>query len=560
MRNMGIGARLSVLLAIMLILVVVVTGLGVRGMSAIHGHLQTVYADRAVPLGQLSAMLDDLQRMRNRLISAMGAADDGERAKHLADLPGFDRHLDEVWAEYMATYLTPEEADLAKTYAEQANKYRSLRDRVTQPLSQGDVAAAKVVLDADGGRTFETLTRNLKALIDLQVRVAKEEFDASEETFASVMRIIIVVAVLGMMAALAIAFAIGRSITVPVRRMVGIMDRLARGDLDAEVFGRDRGDEVGHIAAAVQVFKQNALDKRRMEVEQAAAESRAGQERLAARMVLADQFQADVGHTMETVSSASHAMQGAAQTLSALSGQVSAQAAAVAAASAQAAANVETVAAATEELSSSVAEIGRQVADSATVAKDAVDEAAVTDTIVRGLADTASRIGDIIQLINAIAAQTNLLALNATIEAARAGDAGKGFAVVANEVKNLANQTAKATEEIAQQVNAVQGETNRAVGAIRHVVTTIGRMDGIAAAIASAVEQQAAATQEIARNVEQAALGTHEVSANIDGVTHAAQQAGDAAHGVLATAQGLAQDSRALNAAVDGFLASVRAG
>jgi methyl-accepting chemotaxis protein len=560
MSKLGIGAKLAILMVIMLALVAAIAVMGRNGMASMHGSQTTVYADRVVPLGQLSEILDGIQRMRARLISAMAAAEPGERDRQLVQMAEYDRAIGRVWSEYMATYLTPEEAQLAKVFDESYRAYQGRRDRVAGMLAAGNAEGARAEVAADGGHTFEGVTRNLKALIDLQVRVAREEFEKSETAFTEMSRWSLLILVLGSVLALVGAAAIVRSITEPLSRMVALMERLAADDLEVQVFGIGRRDEIGHIAKAVQVFKANALAKRAMEAERAQDEAAAAERRRADMAALVGRFRAEVGHTLEAVTEASRAMQGTAQNLSAISGQVDAQAAAVAAAASQAAANVQTVATAAEELSSSVSEIGRQVAESSSVARDAVREAENTDSIVRGLSDTATRIGDIIQIITDIASQTNLLALNATIEAARAGDAGKGFAVVAGEVKNLANQTARATDEIATQIGAVQGETGRAVAALRMVLDTIGRMDQIATTIAGAVEQQAAATAEIARNVEQAAHGTQDVSANIAGVTRAAGAAGAAARTVLQAAEGLAGDSQGLSIAVDGFLAGVAVG
>ena len=307
-------------------------------------------------------------------------------------------------------------------------------------------------------------------------------------------------------------YVVARGISGPILSITGVMRNLAEGRLDTEVPGVGRRDEVGQMADAVEVFKTNAVACRRLEAEQKEQEVRTAAQRKADTDRLADEFEAAVGKIIETVSSAAGALEVSATDLTGTASRSQERATLVAAASEEASANVQSVASATEEMTSSVNEISRQVQESARIAHEAVDQAQKTNDRVGELAKAASRIGDVVELINTIAGQTNLLALNATIEAARAGEAGRGFAVVASEVKALAEQTAKATGEIGQQIAGIQSATHESVDAIQTIGATIGRMSEISATIASAVEEQGAATQEISRNVQQAAIGTQEVS------------------------------------------------
>lgn len=277
-----------------------------------------------------------------------------------------------------------------------------------------------------------------------------------------------------------------------------------------------------------------------------------------AQVAMADRFEADVKSVVEMVSSAATEMQSSAESLASTADQTNQQSTAVAAASEEATSNVQTVASATEELSASVQEVGRQVQESNKIAEEAVSEAEKTNAQVVGLAEAAQKIGAVVNLINDIASQTNLLALNATIEAARAGDAGKGFAVVASEVKNLATQTAKATEEISQQVSEIQASTSEAVEAIGQISGTIGKMSEIAKAVEASVEEQIGATREIAENVQQAATGTQEVTSNITGVQTAASETGTAASQVLDATKELSKQSELLKGQVDAFLVEIR--
>jgi len=355
-----------------------------------------------------------------------------------------------------------------------------------------------------------------------------------------------------------VVYLTNRSIVPPLLGMVSAMGRLAGGDHSVEIPATDKHDEIGLMARAVVVFKENMIKAKEL----AAKEAEAIKQRMArATRVneLTETFDADISEVLRSVASASTELQATASQMTATAEETSTQATAVSAATEEASANVQTVAAASEELASSVSEIGRQVTQSANIAQKAVVEVERTNTTVQGLLSDAAGIGDVVKLISEIASQTNLLALNATIEAARAGEAGKGFAVVASEVKNLAEQTAKATDQIGMQVTSIQASSNEVVIAIKGIGATISQMNEIASAIASAVEEQGSATQEIARNVQQAALGTTEVSSNVSGVRQAAGDTGAAAQQVLQASHELSHQSEKMRSQVETFLSSIKA-
>jgi len=362
--------------------------------------------------------------------------------------------------------------------------------------------------------------------------------------------------VFGLLFAVFFAFSLSRPISALAKSML----ELADGNFDVVLPGLSRKDEVGHVARAVERFKALAEENARREADaKTAQDQRAAEQRKSEMRRIADGFEAVVGEIVETVSSTSGELEHSAGTLTRSAERSTELSTTVAAASEVASTNVQSVASATEQLSSSINEISRQVQESARVASEAVGQARLTTERVSELSKAATRIGDVVELINTIAGQTNLLALNASIEAARAGEAGRGFAVVASEVKALAEQTAKATGEIGQQITGIQSATQVSVSAIRDISGTIEKLSEISSTIAAAVEEQGAATQEIARNVQRAAVGTQEVSSNIIDVQRGASETGSASSMVLSAAQVLSSDSGRLKNEVGKFLASVRA-
>ncbi|WP_076862468.1 methyl-accepting chemotaxis protein [Bradyrhizobium mercantei] len=464
-------------------------------------------------------------------------------------------------ATYEPMITSPEERALYNQWVDTWTRYKKGTEEV-MALSRKD--AGKIQHDAHelNAKTVNKIGLEadeiLRKDIDLNNAGADKAARDAANSYASAVMLLAMILGAAIIVGVGVSFLMIRDVSSGIASIVNPMQALGRGDLTAVVPHQGEKTEIGAMADTLQVFKEALIAKKTAD-EAAAADAEAKIERGRRVDTITRNFEQMIGEIVQTVSSASTQLEASASTLSSTARRSQELTTSVAAASEEASTNVQSVASATEELSSSVTEISRQVQESARMAGDAVGQARTTNDRVSELSKAAARIGDVVELINTIAGQTNLLALNATIEAARAGEAGRGFAVVASEVKALAEQTAKATGEIGQQIAGIQTATQESVGAIKEISSTIERLSEISSTIAAAVEEQGAATQEISRNVQQAAQGTQQVSANITDVQHGANETGSASSQVLSAAQSLSGDSNRLKLEVGRFLEAVRA-
>ena len=557
--SISIRGKLIACFGLMFALVLALSGLSftqMRAMSSAATELGGVRLPATQALGKIQALALRIRINGGRLLSAQTQQQKTEAVTSL------EQRLAELKVQqgaFQALIASQEETALYAHFEQAWASYLALHKATMAQAERGDQAGAMQSYDtrmSDGIRQVIAALTALTERVDAAAQASRSEAQAADQRANTLLLGLTALAlVLSAGAALLLILEVSR----PLGTMTAAMHRLASGDTGSEIPAAGRRDEIGAMAGAVQIFKDNMIRARALEEETALARAGAEAQRKAAMREMADGFEGAVGGIVARVSAAAAELQATAQTMTATASQAANQSTAVAAAAEETTTNVSTVAAAAEELGSSVTEIGRQVGGSADLAQVAVGEADRTATLVQDLAQAASRIGDVVALISQIAGQTNLLALNATIEAARAGEAGRGFAVVASEVKELANQTAKATQEISEQIGQIQGSTDQAVRAIGGIASRIREISGVATGIAAAVEEQGAATQEIVRNVAQAATGTREVTTNMVGVAHAAEETGAAAAQVLAAASDLSRQSEHLGGAVARFLAGVRA-
>jgi aerotaxis receptor len=549
-------ARLITMIAVLAAFMMVIGSAGMLATNSSNKRMKSVYEDRTVPLGQLSEISD---RMNKNTITLYDAAVGGREGRVVGDISGKisgnSEAINKLWADYTATHLTPEEKIAADAFIAKRKDYLEQCVKPAVALLTDRKYDQAIALLGKASETLDIAMADMRKLVAIQVLEAKVEFEATQSQYFIALGLVVGLLALGLLLGGLLGMQTIRAIVRPLGRLNEAMLNITQAKLDTRIFV-ERDDEIGVALRNLQTVQAIVRFDRE---ELKATERRSAVQRKSDMVRLANGFEGAVGEIIETVSSAATELEASAGTLTSTANRAQELTTMVAAASEEASTNVQSVASATEELTSSVNEISRQVQASARMANEAVDQARRTNDRVSELSKAAARIGDVVELINTIAGQTNLLALNATIEAARAGEAGRGFAVVASEVKALAEQTAKATGEIGQQVSGIQAATQESVHAIKEISGTIEKLSEISSTIAAAVEEQGAATQEISRNVQQAAQGTQQVSSHITDVQQGASETGSASSQVLSAAKLLSGDSNRLKLEVGKFLDTVRA-
>ncbi|AFK57119.1 methyl-accepting chemotaxis protein [Tistrella mobilis] len=548
-----IGARLIVAFVALTLVIAATSVSGIAQLSVLDQAAGDLRDNRVPSLKLIARLQNAVSEHRINISGAIIATEDADVKDRLADAAKAAEQVGGLLTAYEPLVTNEEERGHFEGVKVAWADYLARNEPLVADLRAGDQDGARGLFAA-ANRTL--LIRELDDLIEFNSAAAAGSGEQTRRAAENGMTVLIAALGGGLVLAIAATLLMMRSVSTPIRRMTEAMNRLAARETGITIPGADRGDEIGAMAKSVETFRAGLIEADRLAAEQVQAQATQEAER-ARREALTQGFVNRVAGIVSTLSGAAEQVRGSADALSRTAEEQSGRSTAVAAAAEQATANVQTVATAAEELSASVREVGARTAETADVSRAAVDEAGTTDNTVQDLATNAQKIGDVIELIQQIAAQTNLLALNATIEAARAGEAGKGFAVVAAEVKNLANQTARATEEIQVQIDAATSATGRTVDAIRSISGTIGKVGALTTAVASAVEEQVSATAEIARNTQQASAGTSEVLRAISGIADAAGQTGHAAAEMNTAAGELAGQTRALKQVVDEYVAAI---
>ncbi|WP_298256366.1 methyl-accepting chemotaxis protein [Bradyrhizobium sp.] len=553
----SISAKLFAIVVFLSLVITAVGGFAFLQMRAIDASAQEIQAHWLPSVRWISEMRVQSARFRGVLRDHLTVTD-AERADVDKNLYARKADFEKAAKAYRQLIASPTERELAEQLDGNWKEFIAASEEVRSDAMKGDLATAKQINAKKVVPVGRAMDKTLAGLVDFNDKGAKAAGQSAEATYLHAIYLMSVILFGALVLGIGAAVFMSQDIRRGINSILNPMSRLVDGELAVEIPHQGETTEVGRIATALQAFKEALIAKKASD-EAANAEKTVNLSRAQRISTATVNFEAMIGEMAGSLASSSTALEASATTLTSTADHAQELATKVAGASEEASTNVQSVASATEELSSSVNEISRQVQESARMAMAAVDEANKTNDRVEELAKAASRIGDVVELINAIAGQTNLLALNATIEAARAGEAGRGFAVVASEVKALAGQTAKATSEIGQQIVGIQSATQDSVSAIRGISGTIEKLSEISSAIAAAVEEQGAATQEISRNVQQAARGTHEVSSHVTDVQRGASETGAASSQVLSAAKSVASESVRLKTQVEGFLEAVRA-
>ena len=558
MKNISIKTKFISAFTLLILGVFALGGAAFYSLNGVADDLHALSRNWMPSVEQSLRITNGLSAVRRTQGQILIPQTEEKRKETIMRLEGYKKDLKAAQTAFEPLISSKDERDLYNQVLKDLAIYMPAAEQVIALAEEGKIDEASALFLGDGRKLYLDAAKQMDAIVDINKAGADEQVSEAEETYRQAQMVMAGFIALSLLIAAGAAIILIRAISVPITRLSDVMGLLADAKWDTQVPYKTQGDEIGMMARAVNIFAENGQEAERLRAEQGV--SQAAREKRAKLMEeYISEFESAVGSVTKALAAASTEMQSSAQNMTAIAEETTHQANNVASAALQASANVQTVASAGEELSASISEISKQMGNASDIAQRAVTQAQETDTKVTDLSVAAQKISEVIQIINQIAGQTNLLALNATIEAARAGESGKGFAVVASEVKNLATQTAKATEDIAEQVNSMQAVTDSTVSAIRGISQTINQINGISLAVSSAVEEQGAATLEIARNVQEAAKGTEEVTNNINSVTQSAAETGQNSSQVLSASQELARMTNQLADHVERFLGQVRA-